>query len=404
MKKKILVSSLLMAMGTSAYADNNADEIALLKQQLEILTQKIEKLESKSQEQEARQEETQKVVEKQVKADKKASWASRLSFSGDFRYRYEYIDQRESATRNRNRIRLRLGAKAQVNDDISIGFRIASGGENPTSANQTIGDSFSTKDLRLDRAYVNWNLNDQLTLTGGKMKRPYYRPSEMQMLWDDDINPEGVALQYSDNGLTAVLGGFSVDERRAEDDVLLFGGQVRKAFDIDGSVLTAGLGYYDYQNLQGSLPLFDGNPRGNTLDANGGLANDFNIAEAVFEYETMLAERNLSLFTAYYQNTAADDLDSAFGLGFNYGKVKERGTWFFGYSYFDMEADAVYALFNDSNFAGGRTDSKGHILNSGFGLAKNTELRMRYFLTEQNQSTEERDYTRFQVDFRYKFK
>ncbi|MGJ8663472.1 MAG: hypothetical protein ACSHWU_07470 [Marinicella sp.] len=48
MNKKILVTSLLLAMGSPAWSDTTQDEISMLKEQLKILTQKIEQLEEKT--------------------------------------------------------------------------------------------------------------------------------------------------------------------------------------------------------------------------------------------------------------------------------------------------------------------------------------------------------------------
>jgi Putative porin len=81
-------------------------------------------------------------------------WAAKMQWSGDFRYRYEYIDDGTSAKdRHRSRIRARLGLKAEVNDEWDFGLRVASGTADPVSTNQTLDEAFSSKPLWLDRAY-----------------------------------------------------------------------------------------------------------------------------------------------------------------------------------------------------------------------------------------------------------
>ncbi|MBL4661011.1 MAG: putative porin [Alcanivoracaceae bacterium] len=258
----------------------------------------------------------------------------------------------------------------------------------------------------MNLAYFNYKLNDVFTLSGGKMNNPFYRPAKNPILWDGDLNPEGFSLNFNNDFFQASLVGFSVEERKSADDTLLFGGQIMHGFSVsDTSKLTAGLGYYDYQDLQGNSPLFAGKSRGNTLDSNGNIANDFDIAEAFLEYKTTLASRPLSVYSNYYQNTAADDLDTAYTLGFMYGKVKGSGSWNFGYAYLDVEADAVFGLFNDSDFAGGNTDSKGHIIKAGYGLKKNMALSLTYIDSEMDQSkAQQTDYDRLQLDFKVKFK
>ena len=401
MKKQIWVTSLLLLMGTTAWANSTQDEIAMLKKQLQLLTQKIEQLETKTNNNEA---EVKKVAETKAEV-KSETWTDRITFSGDLRDRFEYIDERGKDVRTRNRIRFRLGATAKVNDDLKVGFRLASGGEDPTSTNQTLDGSFSTKDIRLDLAYFDYQFNDSMTLSGGKMKNPFYRPAKTPAFWDGDLNPEGFAFKYDNSGWQGALVGFAVEERSSADDTILFGGQINKTIDLDAGSLIAGIGYYDYQELQGAAPLFDGKRRGNTVDPSGNLANDFNVVEGLVEYQTKLAAQPFNVFATYYQNLEAEDLDTGYALGFGFGKVKGAGTWSLGYSYLDLEADAVYALFNDSDFAGGETDSKGHILKAGYGLARNMSLGMTYISSEQDQSqTEQTDYDRLQMDLKIKFK
>lgn len=403
MNKKYLLTSVLLALSTSVWADTTQDEIALLKEQLKLLTQKIEQLEQKTNSNEAEVAAVKQVAEE--KSVQEESWSNRITFSGDIRDRMEYIDERGKDVRTRNRIRFRLGADAKVNDDLKVGFRLATGSDDPTSTNETLDGAFSTKDIRLDLAYFNYKLNDALDLTGGKMKNPFYVAGDAPILWDGDLNPEGFSLGFNESGWQGSLAGFSVDERSSADDVLLFGGQLVKSIDLNDTNIVAGLGYYDYQQLQGSTPLFDGKARGNSLDATGNIANDFNTVEALVEYNTELSSLPLSVFASYYQNLAADDLDTGYALGFGLGKVKDTGSWSFGYTYMDIEADAVYALFNDSDFAGGETDSKGHILKAGYGLRKNMALGMTYISSEQNQSkASQTDYDRLQVDLAIKFK
>ncbi len=404
MNRKVLVTSLMLSLGTASFANSTNDEIALLKEQLKMLSQKIEQLETKAENNEAQVKEVQKAAE--VKTAKSGNWADRIKLSGDMRYRAEYIDEREREVRNRHRLRLRLKATTEINDRLNVGFRLVSGGDNPTSANQTLDGAFTTKDFLLDQAFFDYKLTDQLNLLGGKFSHPIYKPGKTQILWDNDAIPEGMALKFAHDGWKGNLFGYAVEENSSADDVLLFGGQLNKTFALsDSNALIAGVSYYDYQDLQGSAPLFDGNARGNTLDSNGLIANDFNIFEASLEYKTKFINQPLSVFGTYVENTEADDLNSGYAVGFDLGKVTDPGTWHLNYSYMDIDADAVYALFNDSNFGNGNTDTKGHVLRGGYGLFKNTSLIFAYFSNEARKDQPNNvDYDRFQLDFMLKFK
>ena len=104
-----------------------------------------------------------------------AGWPDRVKLAGDFRYRYEGISVEGSDTRRRNRIRARTNITAQAADNIEVGFGLATGGDDPVSANQTLGGGGSSKNIRLNLAYVDWEAMDGLHVIGGKFKNPLYR-------------------------------------------------------------------------------------------------------------------------------------------------------------------------------------------------------------------------------------
>ena len=216
MNKKILAAAIALTFGSSTFAGTD-EEIALLKEQLKLLTAKIEQLEKKT---ESNKEQVKKVAESKTESTS-SSWPDRIKFSGDFRYREEYIDQENKETRNRNRIRLRLAAKAQVNDRLDMNFRLATGVDDPASGNQTLDGGFNTKDFGLDRAYFNYKMTDALTLTAGKMKNPAYKAGKNQVIWDNDVNPEGVAIQLDSNGWKGNVVGYAIEEFSSSDDILM---------------------------------------------------------------------------------------------------------------------------------------------------------------------------------------
>ena len=405
MKNKILLASILAVLSQQGYANDTAAELELLKQQVKLLTEKIEQLEAKTTENTPPKPEAPEVV-KVEKKESKSSWADRVKFSADIRDRYEYIDQKGREIRQRNRIRLRANMNMQVNDNLDFTLGMASGGDDPVSTNQSLDGGFSTKDLRLDLAYFNYKFSDSLKLSGGKMKNPFYIPGKNPILWDSDLNPEGFALNYTEGLVNATLVGMAVEERSSADDTLMFGGQLVFTHDLSDSVdFNAGVGYYDYQNIKGETPLYDGNAKGNTLNANGRLANDFNTAELFAELKTKISGLPFSVYGNYYKNTAADDLDTAYTLGFKLGKVSDAGSWDMGLAYLDTEADALIGTFNDSDFAGGNTDSRGYLLKAGYGLMKNVSLGLTYIDSEIGQSKPtQTDYDRLQLDFIAKFK
>lgn len=406
MNKKVILLPLLALLSQAIWASEAPKEIDLLRQQIKLLTERLDKLENQVKDKNSTQVVTKSTSNQAVGNQLvKKSLADRLSFKADFRERFESIDQQGKVTRDRNRVRLRAALSMQVDKDLSFTLGTATGGDDPVSTNQTFDDAFSSKDIRLDLAYFDYKLSDAYNITGGKMKNPLYKPGKNSAFWDSDLNPEGLALKFNNGLLQGSLVGFSIEERKSAGDSYLLGGQVLQAFELsENAKITVGVGYYDYSNLQGSEALFDAKPRGNSLDANGNYTNDYNIIETFIEYENNIMGKPFSIYGNYFQNTAAKALDTAYTFGFKYGKVKGLGTWDIGVAYLDIEADSVVGLFNDSDFAGGNTDSKGLSLKAGYGIHQYMALGLTYIMSEFGQSQlTQTDYNRLQLDLQLKF-
>jgi hypothetical protein len=132
-----------------------------------------------------------------------------IELYGDTRVRYE---QRQGTTpdgmpgspgpndtlkRSRERYRLRLGVRGTLMDDWFFGLRIETS-TNPRSTNATFGDDAGpfgkTSDaLGLGQAYLGYSGFRDIRLTVGKMPNPLVTTL---MVWDADINPEGMAEQW----------------------------------------------------------------------------------------------------------------------------------------------------------------------------------------------------------------
>lgn len=119
-----------------------------------------------------------------------------FSFAGDVRVRDESYSGgpiNDSQDRNRERYRARFYINAKLNNDISGGLGLSTGDLNdPITSNQTANQFFTRKPFALDRAFIDYTPHQwkALTLIGGKFAYPWYRT---QLIWDDDIFPEGVA-------------------------------------------------------------------------------------------------------------------------------------------------------------------------------------------------------------------
>ncbi len=366
-------------------------------------------------------EDLKKRIEKLEKAEvgaKKADWASKISFKGDFRYRHENIDREESATdRTRHRMRARFGLTGKVTDTVKATVRLATGGggNDPRSTNQTLGDGLDRKDVAIDQAFVQWAPWDGVEFYAGKMPQPW--ESVGSYFWDGDITPEGGAMTFENGAFFGSAFGFWLSESSSGSDATMSGAQVGMKGETGGVKLKAALGYYDVGAVRnrittaatGCSPMgaFVGGPQGNTTVSTSGcvrLANDFNLIEALAEAQFRLGAQPFTVFLNYLQNQDASALDTGYSAGFKYGKASNPGTWEFGYAYQSMDKDAQFGQFVDSDFGDGVTDTKGSVVKVAYAPAKNWTLSGTYFMNQRFVDVgAERDYDRLQLDMIFKY-
>ena len=418
MKKWIvLVVGLLLFAGQVPIV--KADEVSELKQQMQQMQQRLEQLEVQQNQQSKQMAEqiSKAVEEKQIEAmPDSLKWAENVKWSGDLRYRHESIDDDTATTkRNRNRIRARLKMKANINDEWDATLRLASGSsDSPTSTNQTLGDSgsdsFSSKEIWLDQAYADYHpaWKPGLNILLGKMSNPFYKVGKNQLIFDGDLSPEGGAASYKwdiSDSTSAKLtgGGFWLRERSTDADTSFFGiqGLLKHKLSKDSHIL-GGISYYDFGNIQGQS-LSGISSKGNTTS--GGLyVSDYDIVEGFGEYGFKIGNVPASVFGTYVNNTdVTTSEDTAWLIGVKYNKAKKKGSWEVSYNYRDVEKDAVVGGLCDSDFIGGGTDGKGHVLGFKYQLAKNVQAGFHYFLNEKNSSSTGDDFRLLQADLIFKF-
>lgn len=334
-----------------------------------------------------------------------SSWTDSIAVSGDIRPRFEAIDEDGETGRERGRFRARLKLEADVNENVKAVIRLATGGGNPVSTNQSFDGGFSRKDIGVDQAYVDWTPRDDMHVLVGKIKNPFVRAGGHALVWDSDLNPEGVAVTYEAGMFFGTAATLFVEERSSSDDSILLALQGGVEFDLGGDgTLTTGLSYYDYSDTEGNAPFYDGNARGNTVDANGNLVFDYNQVEWFAEWSFTAGEQPMTVFADFVQNSDADSFDSGYAFGVKYGKASEPGTWEASWAWQDLEADAVIATFTDSDFGGGGTDASGHVLKAEYAIADNWAFAATLFINEIDAAVgNAHDYSRLQLDLEFSF-
>jgi len=421
MKLRTIVASMaLMSPVLPLQAAVSDADFAALQAQLAALATRLQVLESENTELKASNAQTLKdvaVTREQVarvgSSKPAASWTETMRWKGDFRYRYENIDEQGRDERDRNRIRARAALVANLPDGVEVGLGLSSGGDDPVSTNQTLGGGGSTKDIRLDLAYANWEALEGLNVIGGKFKNIWYRPQKSGLLFDGDFNPEGVGVQYKKDWFFAnVVGTWLESDTKGANDSYSWGGQLGYKGSIAGARVSIGGGYYNF-DTQGKNAFFgdDDDFFGNSFEC----ANPADLSTCVYEYDYNLIQgfadvsmsignMPVSVFFDYVVNDDADDEDTGYVAGVKLGKTSGRGTWDLSYAYQDLEADAVLGLITDSDFGGGGTDAEGHILKGAYGLNKKWKVGFSYFINEVDESTgNKHDYDRIMIDTQFKY-
>ncbi|MCA1808405.1 MAG: putative porin [Lentisphaerae bacterium] len=340
------------------------------------------------------------------------------------RVRYENIDKEGDAVRARERFRARLGVEAKVNDEVTAGIGFRTGGNDPISGNQTMGDGFTSKDIALELGYVAWApaVTPGATLIGGKMSKPFFQVSDL--VWDGDLNPEGAALRYKlplgPANLLVNGAALVVTERSKDSDTYIYTGQAGVDVKTDAGIkMLAGVSYYYYDNMQdfGVIDWTDsfkgyGNTVKTTRDDDGKVtkavyANEYRELEfmASIGFDCPLTGLPWNFYGNYVRNTEADDDDTGYLAGVKLGAAKTPHSFELGYNYRHLEADAVVGAMADSDSWGGGTNGKGHKLMVAYQISKNWTLGASYFINEAGirDGDTSKDYKRLQLDLAAKF-
>ena len=377
-------------------------------------------------------------LDEKIREKFKGEWSQRVKLSGDVRVRYEKDSfdanngdflspsspgqiMNSTVDRDALKLRARLGVDAKLSDDFQVGIGLSTdtnrSAGSPVSTNATLGDSFNKKAFAMDKAYLKWSPDPSLAAWGGRFPNPWYCTD---LVWDQDINFDGVALQYRPQitgslGLFFSGGIFPVQEvELSQHDKWLLGSQVGVQYGSpDGATLKLAAAWYDFMNTVGQVndpaqpglrdwtaPSFQ--QKGNTL-------MDIDPSSAIkTAYASAFRELNLtgSLDLGYWQPVhLVLSGDYVNNLGFNRGDVSARtgsqvkketegfqagisvgypqlqalGDWKALFSYKYLESDAVMDAFTDSDFHLGGTNAKGWIAGLDLGLGKDVWLSTRWF-------------------------
>lgn len=415
-------------------------EIERLKQELKDQRTSIEKGK------EVQKEEIQKAVKVETKEAEKSwrewlpKWVQRIKIYGDLRLRYERLWDRgmlnndgtegKQDPRDRGRFRVRLYLDAPITDEIATYFMVTTNmdtNREATTTNATFGEDFNDKGIYIARAYAEYKPNwlKGLGVGAGKFKMNFYNTD---IMWDPDVNPEGVFEYYRYKGSKVFqpfiyLSQMVVNENNRTPDAMLYLNQAGFDWQIGPVKWTLAGSYYSWSNLAGSKWLGKGEFKsggGNTFisDSTGNIRYKYNykLWEGISFVNFNLGSFPVNLTFDYIHN-AADDVPSnesnAYYTSFKIGRDKNKGDYSLYYKYAYIEQNAVVGSLNDQDFYG--ANRKGHKVAVHYWPFGNTLLRAAFFYTDPvstwqkegnplwNVDRYKMHEDRLQVDFIFKF-
>ena len=389
----LLAVAVLVAAATMAAAEEGPTRqdlltmIQALKHRNELLEKRLAQLEARVAEAgggpELSREQVRALVEKMMEESRdamKPGWMENLTFFGDFRLRYEYRRWAESTggrhdDEGRARYRLRVGVKKKwPAEDLEVGFRIASGdGGLATTANETMGDFFNRDQFMIDRAYARWTPKrvPGLLVTGGKIAQPWVTTD---LVWDSDLNPEGVWVQYDIQGIDAITpfvaaGAFFLSNNNPGDDanmnVWSTGYHWQLAEDL---TWTQAFAFYETYHYQAGLAA----------------GEEWDYLNLTSKFDFKAGKVPMQAYVDWAHNCGAnrdtpDEQNDGLAFGVKAGKNKKKGDWSVRYVYKYIQLEASPRAFNDGDFGDGR---KGHVVGVRYNITDYMQAAATLYLTE----------------------
>ncbi len=377
------------------------------------------------------------------------SWLDGLKFKGDLRLRYEgqcYGFDTDPGRKDRNRLRFRLRFgfyKTFLDGQMEVGFRLATGtpdddfgdDSEPTSTNQTMTHWFAAKSIWVDQAYAKWtpemDMLKGLEVVAGKMPNPLYHTG---LIWDSDLNPEGIWAQYSrEFGPVTVMGGagfFFVQEesgnsnatsdRPSDHDVTLMAYKLGMAWKVtDGVKVEVEATYYDFDDLEKNFPAAGGNYDNQVATRYDGVTGidemmfgDYNLLNIYAAVGFELMNLPMKVYFDWVHNfsdenidntTVWDDQQDGIFTGIKVGKAKKAGSWEAKLAYFYVEPNATVGAFRDGDT--GSANTHGFVVGGKYQITDFMQagLTVVYRHPQEPRANQDDETTVVQVDLIWKF-
>jgi len=331
----------------------------------------------------------------------------KIDFYGDVRVRHQEIHRDDKDNSYQQRYRIRLGMSYNITDDLIFEAQTSSGKGNPTSGNVKFSDGLDIDKFKVDILDLEYKF-DKNWIRAGKSKHYFYRPMKTQLIWDNDIRPEGVSYGYK-NGSSVTAGIWKVHRLELlddpnSDDIYMFSGQYIHQIKDEDVTYNLGGGLHHYEGVKGNTAPYAKGPLGNSY-RNGIYENDYSILELTAEVKLKeVLGKPLKMATIFAYNAAVSNDNFGYDFSMQWGSAKKNNLdWQLGYTYRMVQKDAVFGAHNDSDFIAGGTDGRGHIFTGKMKLNPNLYTAFHYQWSEKHISTDPTHYDRLMVDMILKF-
>jgi hypothetical protein len=327
---------------------------------------------------------------------------------GDVRFRLQNRKREEMDPRFQQKIRSRFGAEFFVSESFSSRFSVSTG-RSPTSANANLGDGFSYKSFGIHEASITYEPVDHAQLSVGKMDLPFVVYGDSEIMWDNTLTPEGVALKWQhSHGLIQPFfnsGYFLLSENYRkkrginQPDHMLFVAQLGVDMHWRNWRWSIAGGPVRYSQVQGSRfkDISEGEALGNSDDGDKRYLYDYHLHELAMEISYQ-STATVTFFAHGVENSEGEE-NQAFRWG---GAVEYAQLEFLG-AYRRVEKDSVFGFFTESNFAFGGTDQKGYEANLRWKPQRNFFITLSHHWSQQGVRDKIDQMKRFHLDFTARF-
>ena len=334
-----------------------------------------------------------------------AASMTELKLSGDVRVRYESrtgsLTTGDHLERDRFRYRFRTGLTGKMANNWSWGVRLETA-TGSRSSNVTMGDDAgpfakNSDTVNVGQIWAQWTPTPEWTFTGGRMVNPLVTTA---LVWDADINPEGLAQSYKHRE-----GNFEYSATASQ--FLYSAASTQNTFGAAANVkdlfLFAWQGGFKYY-IEGATKFFQVNPtlyhyvhndkynpaafKGAFTATNAAAVNNLTVIDVPVEYDWVANGVPVRAFGDFAYNLDGKDRAAKWGrpdldgenyawqVGLQYGKAVNKGEWDAKVYYQATGAFALDPNLVDSDIFDSRTNMQGLVFTGNYALGSATTFAL----------------------------